>query len=281
MSLDASRAGYTTKPYEFKYDWKTAVLYALGIGARAAELDYLYEGRGPKVYPTFAVVPAYQPLSELLAASGADPTQIVHGAQSVRWHRPIPPEGTLTTTGTIRGIYDMKRLAQIALQTTTTLAGEPLFATESSILVRDAGGFGGPRPPKVVPPSIPSGSAPAFIHSTTTLPEQAFLYRLCGDLNPLHADPEFAARTGFIQGPILHGLCTFGFVARAVILEACGGEAARLKSLTANFRKPVWPGEALRIQGHDLGEGRIAVQAFAGERPDPVITGCWAEISTS
>jgi hypothetical protein len=83
---------------------------------------------------------------------------------------------------------------------------------------------------------------------------------------------------GFEQGPILHGLCTYGFVARAVIQEVCGGDASRLKGLTAQFRKPVWPGETIRTVGYDLGDGRIVLQAYAGGRPDPVITSAFAEV---
>ncbi len=95
-----------------------------------------------------------------------------------------------------------------------------------------------------------------------TQPEQALLYRLSGDLNPLHADPTFASLVGFEQGPILHGLCTYGFLARAVIQQACGGDGRRLKGLTAQFRKPVWPGETIRTDGYTLGDGRIVLQAF-------------------
>jgi acyl dehydratase len=145
-------------------------------------------------------------------------------------------------------------------------------------LVRDAGNFGGARPPKSEVPKIPEGKSPDFEHSEATSPEQALLYRLSGDLNPLHADPAFASMAGFEQGPILHGLCTYGFVARAVIQAVCGGDSSRLKGLTAQFRKPVWPGETIRTLGYDLGDGRIALQAFAGDRPDAVITSAFAEV---
>lgn len=277
MSLDLSTIGFKTEPHVFTYDWKTAVLYALGIGAKQSELDYLYEGRGPKVFPTFGVIPAYGPVSELFQKTRCDMTRLVHGAQTLRVHRPLPPAGTLHSVGIIRGIYDMKKLAQVVLETKTTLNGEPVFDTEWQLLVRDAGGFGGERPPKSDAPKIPD-AAPTFDRTETLSPEQALLYRLSGDLNPLHADPAFASMAGFEQGPILHGLCTYGFVARAVIAEMCGGDASRLKGLTAQFRKPVWPGETIRTVGYDLGNGRIALQAFAGGREDAVITGAFAEV---
>jgi len=278
MSLDLSSIGFKTEPHVFSYDWKTAVLYALGIGAKRAEIDYLYEGRGPKVFPTFGVIPSYGPVSEMFAKAGCDMTRLVHGAQSLRVHRPLPASGTLHTVGTIRGIYDMKKLAQVLFQTSTTLNGEPCFDTEWQLLIKDAGNFGGERPPKNEAPKIPDGATPSFDHTELTSPEQALLYRLSGDLNPLHADPAFASLVGFDQGPILHGLCTYGFVARAVIEQACGGDASRLKGLHAQFRKPVWPGEAIRTVGYALGDGRIVLQAFAGDRPDAVITSAYAEV---
>jgi acyl dehydratase len=254
------------------------VLYALGIGAKRAELDYLYEGRGPRVFPTFGVIPAYGPVNELFHKTRCDMTRLVHGAQALRVHRPLPPAGTLHTVGTIRGIYDMKKLAQVVLETKTTLNGEPCFDTQWQLLVRDAGNFGGERPPKSEVPKIPEGKRAAFEHSEETSPEQALLYRLSGDLNPLHADPAFASMAGFQEAPILHGLCTYGFVARAVIREMCAGDASRLKGLTVQFRKPVWPGETIRTLGYDLGDGRIVLQAYAGGRPDAVITSAFAEV---
>lgn len=278
MSLDLSSIGFKTEAHVFNYDWKTVVLYALGIGAKRDELEYLYEGRGPKVFPTFGVIPAYGPISELFAKTRCDMTRLVHGAQSLRVHRALPASGTLHTVGTIRGIYDMKKLAQVVLGTSSTLNGEPCFDTEWQLLVRDAGNFAGERPPKSESPKIPEGASPDFEHTETTSPEQALLYRLSGDLNPLHADPEFATRVGFEQGPILHGLCTYGFLARAVIQRACQGDASRLKSLSAQFRKPVWPGETIRTLGYALGDGRIVLQAYAGGRPEAVITSAFAEI---
>lgn len=280
MALDVSTVGYTTEPIAFKYDWKTTVLYSLGIGATRDELDHLYEARGPKVFPTFGVIPAYGPVRELFVKTGCDMTRLVHGAQTLRIHRPLPPEGTLSSVGTIRGIYDMKKLAQVVLETRTTLNGEPCFDTEWQLLIRDAGGYGGARPPKADVPKAAEGSTPTFVDEAQTAPEQALLYRLSGDLNPLHADPEFARSVGFSDGPILHGLCTYGFVARALVRHACGQNADRLRSFTAQFRKPVWPGEKIRTEGYALGDGRVVVQAFAGDRPDAVITNAWATISS-
>jgi acyl dehydratase len=282
MSFDLSTVGYTTKAYPLTFDWKTLATYALGIGARRDELAFLYENTrgGMKVYPTFAVVAAQQAMADMLGTCNANMAMVVHGGQRIRLHRPIPDAGTLHTTGTLRGIYDMKKLGQVVLETTTTLAGEPVFDTTWSILVRDGGNFGGPRPPPApAEPSVPKDRAPDWTVEEATSPEQALLYRISGDTNPLHADPEFAASVGFPQGPILHGLCTYGIVGRAILAHAAGGDPARLRAFSAQFRKPVWPGDTLVIQGWALPEGKVAVLATAQGRPDPVLTNAWAEIA--
>jgi len=278
MSLDLSTIGHTTAAFTYEYDFKTVVLYALGVGMKKDDLDFLYEGRGPRVLPTFAVVPSYAPVAALFEKTRCDMTRLVHGSQLIRLHAPIPPAGKLETTGVVKGIYDMKKLAQVVLATSTTFEGKPCFDTEWSLLIRDAGGFSGERPPKSEAPKIPDRPADFDVAIETT-PEQALLYRLSGDLNPLHADPAFAEAAGFAQGPILHGLCTFGIVGRAVLKAACGGDPARLLALGAQFRRPVWPGETLRTTGYVLESGRVALEAFAGDKPDPVITSAWADIA--
>jgi acyl dehydratase len=278
MALDLSTVGRETAPHRHSYTSRDTILYALGIGAKRDELDFLYEARGPKVYPTFAVVPAFAPVFELLRASGANLSTLVHGAQTVTVERPIPPEGTFVTTAKIVGIYDMKRLAQVLCSTESRIDDQVVCRTEWQLLLRDEGGFGGPRPPKSPITSVPDGQGPLFDDEETTSPEQALLYRLSGDVNPLHADPDFARSVGFEQGPILHGLATYGYIARAVIRRACGGDAGRLKSLTAAFRKPVWPGETIRSVGYAV-DDRIVVKTYAGGREDAVVTGCYAELS--
>lgn len=277
MSLDLSAVGHETQPFIFDYDFKTTVLYALGVGAKRDELDYLYEKRGPKVLPSFAVVPAYPALEPLVERAKADFTKVVHGTQSIRLHRRIPAEGRLSTVGRIEGIYDLKRFSYVVFSTRTEHQGELVCETEWTLIVRDTGGFDGPRPPKAFAPKIPADQAPLFERTDTTTPEQALLYRLSGDLNPLHADPEFAASVGFPEGPILHGLCTYGYVARAVIAGACGGDPDKLRALTVQFKKPVWPGDTLRTVGYQV-DDKIALEAFAADRPDAVVGGAWAEI---
>lgn len=279
MSLDLSAVGFTTEPITFEYDWKTVVLYNLGVGCRRAELDYLYEARGPLVVPSFAVVPSYPALVPLVEKARADMSRVIHGGQSIRLHAPIPSEGRLSTVARLDAIYDLKRFSYVIFSTKTSQEGELLFETEWTLVVRDTGGFDGPRPPKTsVPKALPE-QPPLFDLSEETSPEQALLYRLSGDLNPLHADPDFARAVGFEEGPILHGLCTFGYVTRAVVQGACAGDAARLESLSVQFKKPVWPGETLRTVGEATADASVvALSAYAADRTDAVVGSAWARV---
>jgi acyl dehydratase len=278
MSIDPSAVGFQSRRATFAYDWKLVVLYALGIGAKKDDLAHLYEGLGPRVYPTFAVIPVMPAVRECLEKTGGNAAMIVHGAQSVRVKKPIPPNGELHTTAAIKAIYDLKKLTQVVIETDTVNAGgESVFETAWSILFRD-GGFDGPHPPKSTDPEVPKDRAPDFEVELATTPEQALLYRLSGDFNPLHADPDFATKAGFAAGPILHGLCTYGLVARAVIATACEKDAARLVRLDAQFRRPVWPGDTIVTRGFRLEGGLVALSVTVKDRPGAVLSGAWAEI---
>jgi acyl dehydratase len=281
MGFDLSIAGRASAPTTLEYTWKDVALYALGIGAKADELDYLYERNGPKVLPGFASVAKFAPMLAALAHTGGDLAMVVHGAERVTMHAPIAPNGKLVTTVTIRGIYDMKRMAQVLVDTRSDDGGGRLVAeTTSSIIFRGAGGFGGPPPPKEAPPvDKPKDTPPTFSVEETTAPEQALLYRLSGDLNPLHADPEFARSVGFERGPILHGLCTFGFLTRHVAKAVCNGDATRLRSFEAQFRRPVWPGETLVTEGWRVRPDAVALQVKVKERDEVVIGGAWAIVT--
>lgn len=281
MSLSLSAVGYEAEPFYFEYDWKTVVLYNLGVGCKKAELDYLYEKRGPLVVPSFSVVPTYPALEPLVEKAGADMSRVVHGAQSIRLLAPLPPEGKLVTTARIEAIYDLRRFSQVVFSTRTLAGDTPLFETTWTLIVRDTGGFGGPRPDKKHPPKALPDAKPLFSIEDRSSDEQALLYRLLGDENPLHADPEFATTVGFEEGPILHGLCTFGYVTRAIVQGACAGDPQRLRELSVQFKKPVWPGDTIKTVGVPGEDGSIILTAYAAGRDEPVVAGAYAIVSSS
>ena len=173
MALDLSIVGKPLEPQMFSYAWKDTVLYALGIGATKEELDYLYEGRGPKVFPSFAVVPMFKPMLDGIVATGGDLAMVVHGKQRVRLHAELPPAATLTTTGRVRGIYDMRKFAIVIVDCEIKdAAGNAIADTSSQIIIRNAGGFGGETPPKEEKVAeIPKGQPADFRVEEKTTPE--------------------------------------------------------------------------------------------------------------
>jgi acyl dehydratase len=278
MPLDLSLVGKPGPPSTYDYSWKDTVLYALGVGAKREELDYVFEGRGPKVLPSFAVIPTFGPMLDLLVRTGGNLSLLVYSAERVTLHAPIAPSGKLVTTATIRAIHDMRKFAQVVVDTRTVDAAGRLVAdTTATTLFRGEGGFGGEPAAKAAPEvEKPKGEPPSFSIEEATLPEQALLYRLTGDHNPLHADPAFAKSVGFEQGPILHGLATFGFMIRHVAKACCDGDATRIRSFEAQFRRPVWPGDVLVTDGWRVRPGAVALQVRVPARDDTVLLGAWA-----
>ena len=279
MAIDISTVGWCSVPTEMRYGWEQLSLYALGIGAQIGELDYIYEARGPRVFPTFAVVPALTHVIACASHAGVSLDAVVHCGQSIRVLGKLPPKGSMHTRGEIVAFYDLKRLAQMVVRTSTELVeGTPVFETEWVLLLRGQGGFGG-KPPqknemgKVLPTRVPDHRI-----EQKTLPEQALLYRLSGDTNPLHVDPSFAAKLGFEQGPILHGLATLGFSARALIASACGGDSDRLRFISAQFKRPVWPGDTLATEIWRTDYGCVFRTKLV-ESDEIVIGTAWAEIT--
>ena len=265
MAIKMDLVGKTSAPIRHEYAWRDCVLYALGVGAKVDELDFLFEMNGPKVLPTFAVVPSFNALISVAGNLGANPMMILHGEQKIILHRPIPPNGQFSTVAEVKGIYDKGRGALVLVEAKTTdEKHEPVFDNWFSIFVRGEGGFGGERGPEALKADPPEGKAPDFSFSETTTTEQALLYRLSGDLNPLHASPQFAKMGGFDR-PILHGLCTYGFAGRAVLKHACGGDPKRMKSFAARFAGVVFPGDTLTTQGWQIAPGRWVVQVKTQE----------------
>jgi acyl dehydratase len=251
MRLNHSLVGVPGEPHERSWESKDALLYAVGVGAGLddplAELEFTTEnseGLEQKVLPTYAVLIAQ---GRTMASLGDfDRAMLVHAEQAVELHRPLPVAGTVRTTSTVTGIYDKGSGALVVTENVAVDAatGEPLATTRSSAFIRGEGGFGGERGTDAAwdrPDRAPD-------HQVTyqVRPEQALIYRLSGDRNPLHTDPKFAARGGFDR-PILHGLCTYGITGRALLHALCDSEPARFRSMSGRFSRPVWPGESLTI----------------------------------
>ncbi len=249
MVIDPESLGYETPFIEFTYTWRDAVIYALGVGASAdEELDYLYEGRGPKVFPTFSTIPTFAAFDALVDRVGCDRRSMVHHSQETNVFKPLRPDARLRVKGRVAGLYDLKRMAMSVFSIDAYDEDDDLIIRgEVTLLLRNDGGFGGARPPKTKRVILPE-RAPDFEIRDSIAPTQALLYRLSGDYNPLHADPKFAADAGFTR-PILHGLCTYGYAGRAVIRGACGGDGGRLAMLRGQFSNPVFPGDVLIVRG--------------------------------
>jgi len=251
MGLDHSLVGVPSEPHLRSWDSKDALLYAVGVGAGLGdplqELEFTTEnceGIEQQVLPTYAVLIAQAPMSGSLG--DFDRAMLVHAEQYFELHGPLPVAGTVRTTSTVTGIYDKGSGALVVTENVAVDAatGEPLVTSRSGVFIRGQGGFGGPR--STDPPwSLPDRS-PDHQVVRETRPEQALLYRLSGDRNPLHVDPKFAARGGFSQ-PILHGLCTYGVTGRALLQVLCDGDPARFRSMSGRFTRPVLPGEPLTV----------------------------------
>jgi acyl dehydratase len=247
------------------------LLYHLALGATRADLRYVYE-RDLHVLPTFALVASTlretAPPTLTMPGIDVDLMQALHGRQELVIHRPLPVEGKAHATSRIAAVQDKGSAAVIVTELVARDPdGEPLFTTRTHIFVRGAGGFGGERGEsgRVPPPD----RDPDAVILTPTGPGQALLYRLCGDLNPLHVDPAFAAAAGFPQ-PILHGLCTYGMVCKAVVDEQLGGDVGRVTGYSARFAGVVFPGETLRTLVWQDGD-RFTLTTSVVERDAPAL----------
>jgi acyl dehydratase len=276
MPVDPSAVGKRLDSVKTQHTQRDVLLYALGVGCGTDELQFTYE-RELKVLPTFAVIPAFPAMLNLGGAMQVNPMMILHGEQRIELHAPIPAEGTITTTPTIKAIYDKGKGALVVVETESLdEKGRLLFRNTSGIFARGEGGFGGDRGPSgaknVVPDRKPDKSV-----SLKTRADQALLYRLSGDMNPLHADPDFAKMAGFDR-PILHGLCTYGFAGRAVLQAYCGNDPARLKSFEVRFSGVVYPGETITTDMWQVAPGQIIVTAKT-ERGEAVLSSAAAEVA--
>jgi acyl dehydratase len=276
MPIDPKKAlGATLPDSTGSWEKDDVILYHLGVGAGARatdpkELEYTYE-KNLKVLPSFGVIPVFGSMGGFAGVPGMQINfaLVLHGEQDIEIHRPIPPEAKIKSTGRIAGLYDKGKAALIVNEIDTRLeSGERLFTNRFSIFARGEGGFGGDPGPK--PGNEAPSRKPDVVAESPTLPQQALLYRLCGDKNPLHADPDFAKLGGFDR-PILHGLCSFGIVCKAVVDHCLGGDTAKVARYQARFSGVVFPGETIVTSAWQDGK-TILISAATKERKTPVLS---------
>jgi acyl dehydratase len=258
------------------WDEKEVILYHLGLGAgrdpvAPGELEYCYE---PvlKVLPSFGVIPAQPLLGGLLGVPGLsfNPAMLLHGEQELEvLCSRIPTAASVRSVGRVAAVYDKGKGALVVMEVeTATTAGEPMFRNRFSLFLRGEGGFGGDPGPKAG--GLPPDEAPDLVMESPTLPQQALLYRLMGDRNPLHADPAFAALGGF-ERPILHGLCSYGIACKAGVDGMLGGDTTAVAGYRARFAGVVFPGDTIVTSMWRRGQS-LYVAATNRERGTPVIT---------
>jgi len=278
MTIEWSSVGQRVGPLEQRYGWRDVALYALALGAGEHDLDYVLDRPPPRVLPTYGVIPAFEPVFDAIRGTGADLVQLLHTAQRTEQIRPLPAEGTLRTSAVVRGIWDMKIGALAIVDTETAVDGELACRTSWQLLLRGEGGFGGERPPQGLRAKPPKDGTPDFEVEVATQRNQALLYRLTGDVNPIHSHPEVAKQAGF-ERPILHGLCTYGIASRVALSALAGGAAARFKAFESRFAKPVMPGDTLVVRGYVLSPGQAAITVTIAQSGEQAIGNALFEYS--
>jgi acyl dehydratase len=272
---DLSVIGKKNAPVVVEYSWKDVVLYALSVGATVGELSLVYEHapNGIKVLPSYCVILAGRAFPYV---GDIDWPLFLHGEQRIRLYKPLPAEGKVIEVGEVKNIYDKGKGAVYDIRITgSTADGELLYEAGYVNFYLGAGRFGGDPGPKAERLDPPEGAAPDFSVTESVPDAQAALYRLNGDVNPLHIDPASAKRAGFDR-PILHGLCTYGYAARGVINGGLEGDPDRLKGFDARFSSPVFPGDSLTTEGWKK-EGGYIVRVSTAK--GPVITNAFAAIT--
>jgi NAD(P)-dependent dehydrogenase (short-subunit alcohol dehydrogenase family)/acyl dehydratase len=267
VALNLDAIGRKIGPCKKNYTWKDTALYALGVGAGFADLDYCYE-KGLKVIPSFAITTLYDLVPELAEASNVNLAGILHGEHEIIFHNPIPTEGTLSTEGAITHYYDKgkdKGALIVAEFETRHSNGTRLFNSIATVFARLDGGFGGEDAPekKIVFPDRKSD----FTVEATPTADQPLLFRLSGDLFELHVDGEFAKMAGF-ERPIMHGLCTHGYACRALIAALIPGEPHKVRRLDCRFKQPLYPGQPIKTLIWKIDDGKAlwrVINAASGE----------------
>jgi len=282
MPIDAAKVLGATLP-DVSSEWtaKDIILYHLGLGAGvpstdANELQYCYEAN-LKVLPTYTVIPCFDFFAGFGAIPGLDINfaLVLHGEQETEFHAPIPTAAKVTNTGRVTGVHDKGKAGVVVLEIDTIADdGTKLSTNRMSLFARGEGGFGGDPGPKVTIP-VPERD-PDHVVESPVLEQQALLYRLSGDWNPLHADPAYATLGGFDK-PILHGLCTYGVVAKAVVDTVCGGDVDRIAKYRTRFAGVVFPGETI-VTRMWVEDDRVVLDVTTKERGEPVLNNAYVEL---
>ena len=276
MPIDPSKAlGYEMQGGVTEYTEDQVILYHLGLGAGVPptdpnELEYTYEGK-LKVLPSFGVIPVFGSLGGIASVPGMEfnPVMLLHGEQDIQIHKPLPVRQKVESSARVAEIWDKGKAALVVVEATTNNEqGEKLCTNRFSLFLRGEGGFGGESGP--APGNARPERDPDLVAESPTLPQQALLYRLSGDKNPLHADPEFAKMAGFDQ-PIIHGLCSFGVACKAVVDTALGGDVTKVARYQVRFAGVAFPGETLVTSMWREGD-KILLETKTKERDSNVLT---------
>jgi len=267
LPISSDLVGLSTDPSTFSWKEQDVQLYALAVGCKPDdELDFVYEARGPKVLPTYSVIPGLNLIASVMSKVQFNLAMLLHGEQKITLHRTIPSSGTATGVGKIVEVWDKGKAAVVGVECSFSDDKGPLFTTYATMFIRGAGGFGGERGPSQEATAIAIPERPAdVVIEDITRAEQAALYRLTGDRNPIHIDPNFAKFGGFDR-PFLHGLCTYGFAGRAALKALCGGDPARFRSMTGRFSGQVYMGDSIitRIWNEQPGSAILQVETQNG-----------------
>jgi acyl dehydratase len=282
MAIDPKKAlGHELPVSRGSWGPDQVILYHLGVGAGNPptdpnELEYTYE-KSLKVLPSFGVIPVFASMGGLGQVPGLqfNFAMLLHGEQDLTVHRPIPTSAQIESRPRVAEIWDKGKAALVVLEVESKDdSGQPLFTNRFSLFLRGEGGFGGEPGPKAgnqAPERKPDGEV-----EVPTLPQQALLYRLSGDRNPLHADPEFAKMAGFDK-PIIHGLCSYGITCKAVVDHVLGGDVGKVARYQARFAGVAWPGETYVVSWWKEGD-RVLVATRSKERGAPIITNAAVEV---
>lgn len=250
MAIDPNSIGAVTEPMLFEWTDRDTLLYAIGVGAGTGDLAFTTEnshGIDQQVLPTYAVIccPAFGAAAKV---GTFNPAALLHGSQGIRLHAPLPAAGKLSVVTEVADIQDKgegkNAIVVLRGRGCDSESGSLVAETLTTLVLRGQGGFGGARGERPAAPEFPDRHPDARIDMPTR-EDQALIYRLSGDRNPLHSDPWFATQLAGFPKPILHGLCTYGVAGRALVAELGGGVAANITSIAARFTKPVFPGETL------------------------------------